>query len=334
MTDITIAMPFVIQSLEGAAAAGYDTKLFLKECGISPALLEQNQARIALDNFVMLQQRIMKVMNDEGMGLFDRPLRLGSFDLMAHAMMAFETIGEILERMCHYNNLFEVGFIHAIEMHDKYITYQLHRRHPGAVKNSYIATSSAMTIHRFLCWISMTRVPLVSVHLDYPPPDWSAEYRSVFYGFPVKFNEKCIELTFHESDMLLPNKQDFSGLHAYVARAPRNIFTPHENLSYSTKIRAEILRCIHKERDVPNMEKIAEQLSIHPQTLRRRLQEESTDFMLLRTQARRDVAIYMLSNTKYRIQDISDQLGFSETSAFVRAFKGWMGTTPMAYRKL
>jgi AraC-like DNA-binding protein len=334
MTDITIAMPFVSQSLEGAAAAGYDTKLFLKECGISPELLGQSQARIARDNFVLLQQRVMKVMNDEGMGLFDKPLRLGSFDLMAHAMMACESIGEILERMCHYNNLFEVGFVHVIEQRDNHIAYQLHRRHPGAVKNSYIATSSAMTIHRFLCWISGTRIPLVSVHLDYPPPAWSAEYRYVFYGFPVKFNQKYIELCFHESDMSLPNKQDFTGLNAYVARAPRNIVTPQENLSYSTQSRAEILRSIHKKRGVPNMEEIAGQLSIHPQTLRRRLQEESTDFTLLRTQARRDVAIYMLSKTQYRIQDISDQLGFSETSAFVRAFKSWMGTTPMAYRKI
>lgn len=334
MKDITIAVAFVRQSLEGAAAAGYDTNRFLKECGISPGLLKQSQARIALDNFVLLQQRVMKVMNDEGMGLFDKPMRLGSFDLMAHAVMHCSTVGEVLERMCHYNNLFEVGFIHAIEQRGDYLVYQLHRRHPGAVKNSYIATSSAMTIHRFLCWLSATRVPLASVHLDYPPPEWAAEYRYVFYGFPVKFNQKYMELSFHQSDMSLPNQQDVTSLEAYVARAPRNIFTPQENLSYSIQIRGEILRTMQKDGGVPNMEEVAKQLSMHPQTLRRRLREESTDFTLIRTQARRDVAIYMLSQPNNRIEDISEQLGFSESSAFVRAFKSWMGMTPMAYRKI
>ncbi|MFT7403639.1 AraC family transcriptional regulator [Zhongshania sp.] len=334
MTDITIATPFLSQSLEGAAAAGYDTKRILKECGIPPALLEQSQARIALDNFILLQQRVMKIMNDEGLGLFDRPVRLGTFDLIAHAMMHCTNVGDILRRMCHYNNLFEVGFIHTVEENGTQLIYRLQRRHPGAVKNNYIATSIVMTIHRFLCWASVTRVPLASVHLDFPPPEWASEYRYIFYGFPVKFNQKYIELNFDQDHMALPNRQDAGSLKSYLARAPRNIFVPEKNLSYSSQIRGEILRSIKNKEGIPSMEEVAAKLAMHPQTLRRRLRDESTDFTVVRTQARRDVAIYMLSKPQYRIEDISTQLDFSESSAFVRAFKGWMGMTPMAYRKM
>lgn len=70
------------------------------------------------------------------------------------------------------------------------------------------------------------------------------------------------------------------------------------------------------------------------QTLRRHLREEGSSFQELKDNLRRDLAIYHLSRNEISIQLIAEQLGFSEPSAFHRAFKKWTGLTPGAYRSL
>lgn len=80
------------------------------------------------------------------------------------------------------------------------------------------------------------------------------------------------------------------------------------------------------------MESIAQHLHISPQTLRRHLREEGTSFQELKDQLRRDIAIYHLRRADLSLQQIAEQTGFSEPSAFHRAFKKWTGLTPGAYR--
>ena len=77
---------------------------------------------------------------------------------------------------------------------------------------------------------------------------------------------------------------------------------------------------------------MAEQLHVSPQTLRRHLREEDTSFQEIKDHLRRDLAIYHLGRDELTINALAEQLGFSEPSAFHRAFKKWTGLTPGAYR--
>jgi AraC-like DNA-binding protein len=77
---------------------------------------------------------------------------------------------------------------------------------------------------------------------------------------------------------------------------------------------------------------VAHRLHSSPQTLRRHLREEGSSFQELKDHLRRDLAIYHLGRDELSIQAITEQLGFSEPSAFHRAFKKWTGLTPGAYR--
>ena len=73
----------VRQSLEGALSAGYDIKELLGKSCISPDLLEQDDAIIPLDQFVRLYRHTSGAMNDELIGLLNKPLLLGCFRAMA-----------------------------------------------------------------------------------------------------------------------------------------------------------------------------------------------------------------------------------------------------------
>jgi AraC-like DNA-binding protein len=68
-------------------------------------------------------------------------------------------------------------------------------------------------------------------------------------------------------------------------------------------------------------------------TIRRRLHEEGVSYQSIKDQLRRDLAIGYLSHTDRSVMDIALELGFSERSAFHRAFRKWTGAAPGEFRR-
>jgi AraC-like DNA-binding protein len=76
---------------------------------------------------------------------------------------------------------------------------------------------------------------------------------------------------------------------------------------------------------------VARHVGLGPRTLRRRLASLNLSLFTLIEQARTELACDALRGSS-AIKEIADRLGFSEVSAFHRAFKRWTGTTPGQYR--
>ncbi len=77
---------------------------------------------------------------------------------------------------------------------------------------------------------------------------------------------------------------------------------------------------------------IRDRLAVSPATLRRRLQAEGTSYRHLKDAVRRDAAISALTAGHEPIAELAARMGFSEDTAFLRAFRRWTGTTPGAFR--
>ena len=80
-------------------------------------------------------------------------------------------------------------------------------------------------------------------------------------------------------------------------------------------------------------ETVAFELNISVRKLRRLLQEKNTTYRELRDIAIIREAKQALSDTKASVTEISQQLGYSESSAFVRIFKQREGVSPLKFRK-
>ena len=73
---------------------------------------------------------------------------------------------------------------------------------------------------------------------------------------------------------------------------------------------------------------VARRLHMSERSLQRHLRDEGVRFEALVEGLRRDLAMSYLSDRKMAIAEVAYLLGYSEPSAFHRAFKRWTGTTP------
>ena len=77
---------------------------------------------------------------------------------------------------------------------------------------------------------------------------------------------------------------------------------------------------------------VASELNLSERSMQRRLKEHKTTFRYLLEGVREMVAKQYIENPVNRMSDIAFLLGFSEQSAFSRAFKKWTGKSPVEYR--
>jgi AraC-like DNA-binding protein len=77
---------------------------------------------------------------------------------------------------------------------------------------------------------------------------------------------------------------------------------------------------------------VAGQLGLTARTLQDRLKDEGTSYTEVLESARRDLAHRYLREEQLSVPDVATLLGYSEASAFHRAFKRWTGLTPRQYR--
>jgi AraC-like DNA-binding protein len=83
---------------------------------------------------------------------------------------------------------------------------------------------------------------------------------------------------------------------------------------------------------VPRARDLASKLGLSERSLHRRLKAQGQSFRSILEQAQRQLAEGLLRKSQHSIAEIAFLTGFSEQSAFNRAFKRWTGQTPAAFR--
>lgn len=87
------------------------------------------------------------------------------------------------------------------------------------------------------------------------------------------------------------------------------------------------------EQGSPALEQIAAELRLSPRALYRLLAERGQQFRQLRDEALRELAETHLRNPALSLAEVSSRLGYTEQSAFSRAFKRWSGAAPLQWRR-
>ena len=125
-------------------------------------------------------------------------------------------------------------------------------------------------------------------------------------------------------------------LHRLISRQAENLLTqvPHAELAtepLSMQVRKALVRAL--QAGCPTAEVIAEQLHLSRRTLHRRLHDEGVVFRDLLRETRMTLAEQYLKDGKMTLPEVALMLGYSEQSAFTRAFRQWFGVSPGQYLK-
>jgi AraC-like DNA-binding protein len=99
---------------------------------------------------------------------------------------------------------------------------------------------------------------------------------------------------------------------------------------------SERLRSILASRlngEVPSLRSVASDLAMSERSLQRSLSEEHTTYRALVDDVRKRLALAHLSRPGALATDVALLLGFSEASAFTRAFRRWTGSSPTEFRR-
>ncbi|WP_220813984.1 AraC family transcriptional regulator [Pseudomonas paralcaligenes] len=328
MRERTIASHFVRAALRGAERQGRDYAPLLREVGIRPALLSEPRARIAPEQFTRLLQGLWALLDDEYMGFGSIPSKRGTFAMMCHAIIHCHSLEKALVRGMLFYGLFPDAPRVQLRREGEWVRLTLDSS--AMWDPDHFLTESLLVIwHRLGSWLIGQRIRLEEASFAYPEPPHGSEY-DLLYPCPRRFDADCTSLLFHGRYLAMPLLQDERTLKQFLDHSPADLLArPDGGDSLTSRIRRLLGRDC---RDWPDLESVATQLHISPQTLRRHLREEGSSFQELKDHLRRDLAIYHLGRDELSIQALAEQLGFSEPSAFHRAFKKWTGLTPGAYR--
>ncbi|MFF4449238.1 AraC family transcriptional regulator [Streptomyces sp. NPDC001502] len=331
MARRTVTVHHVRALLAGARRSGIDTVPLLQEAQIPPLLLGDDRARITPAQFARLFRALYRTTQDEFLALSQVPSRPGTFAMMCHASLGCHDLGAAMERAAAFYGLFPGGPELALEVVGPEARFTV--RNDFARDEDRFLTECVLAIwHRLSSWLVGRRIPLAHAAFRYPPPAHREEYEMLF-DCPVRFGQDRTGAAFDARWLTAPLVRDEGALDAMLRRAPFDLLSrPEYGTTVAEQVRRTLTQRLRTSPRLPALGEVAAGLAVSPATLRRRLQEEGTSFQQLKDHVRRDAAIAGLAESGEPIADLAARLGFSEDTAFHRAFRRWTGTTPGAYR--
>lgn len=170
-----------------------------------------------------------------------------------------------------------------------------------------------------------------AVHLKHPGPSDTSAHES-YFGCPVHFRSDRDALRVSRRTLQTPNRVG----DASIARFFDTLLDAQvDSLDTEVPLERRVLDRLSTALSggVPALHEIARELAMSGRTLQRRLAETGHTFQSLVDDARRRLALRLLrQEADASLTEVAFMTGFSDQSAFTRAFKRWTGTTPGAFR--
>jgi AraC-like DNA-binding protein len=170
------------------------------------------------------------------------------------------------------------------------------------------------------------------VLFEHSRPDNGEQHRQVF-GAPVHFDQPCNGLLIPKADIAgqaMPGSDPV--LLMLVKDAIRQLGGAVGDGSLVARVEAAITAQLPAGE--PSLDAVALAVDLGPTALQRRLREQGCCFSQVVEQVRQRLAQRYLREGVSSVTELAGLLGYSETSAFSRAFRRWHGVSPRQWRTL
>lgn len=240
------------------------------------------------------------------------------------------TAGDALQRLVRYvlvlSDTLEYELVDGRAGPAFILTGRPHHR-PGAALANECALAAVTSMLRQIVGSSLDPVQVSLRHLK-PSTD---RFHREYFGCRIVFGAPLDGLHLLPQQLDVPTRLADAGLSAFLLAQLDDIRARTADRSLVVSVESAVADALPDGQ--PSKSQIARRLGMSERTLHRRLAEEGESFQGLVTRTRRRSAEALLSSGQHGLADVAFLTGFSDQSAFSRAFKRWTGSTPAAFRR-
>ncbi|HYC52105.1 MAG TPA: AraC family transcriptional regulator [Gemmatimonadaceae bacterium] len=337
LRESSIAASVVADMLQYLERNGISAETATRECGIEPRLSFAADDRVAGSVVERLWQFAVLRTGDPLVGLhMAETYSPGALDILGYVVLSCRTVGDVLDRVAKYMPILNDGMRIDIVREGK----RAYCRCTFVESmDNYLLRDARQPVDTTWAGIArelrrLTPKPLAPAEVwlrrSAPSSQEAREYVRVF-GSQVKFGtrEDRFYLPVSHLDERLHSANP-ALLHAFEQHAD-GVIARLDTVGSRSQLVAGVLAQRLKG-SVPALKEVARALSMSDRNLQRALRNDGTTYQKLLDQVRRDLAISHLGNAQTSASQVGFLLGFSEPSAFHRAFRRWTGKAPNAYR--
>ncbi|PVE20990.1 AraC family transcriptional regulator [Microvirga sp. KLBC 81] len=308
---------------------GLDPDPLIREAGLDPRLFDDGMSVIPFAALGRLYALCVARTNCPHFGLLvGWRASILSLGLVGRLMQHSDTVGDALRTLVAHLSLHDRAVVPSLTLSDgtallTFATYQAESTGVQQVLDA--ALGVVVNILRTLCGPTWNPTEILVPRLA--PAD-AEPYRRHFRA-PARFNHETATLVFRAQDL----DQRIAGADP-VMRALLEDRVQQMKRAQGSALSDDIRRLL-RTRLTSNRcsaEDIADLLAMHRRTLSRRLQGGGMGFRAIANETRFEIARQLLEDTEVPLGQIAAALGYSEASAFTRAFRRWSGQTPTAWR--
>ena len=309
---------------------GIDPDGFMKQVGLDPKAFRDPKVRLPVQFADVVFTRASFLISDPAFALRAadcwHPSNLGA---LGYAWLSSGSLKTGLKRIERYTNIINSQAIDRCREEPGGVSYVYDHGRGDAPIGPTLADIS-LSIVMAMCRMNFGgELHPVSVNLRRAMPKDPSPWRD-FFGCDIRFNanEDSFLLDRRSVEMPLPSSNQ------EVAASFDLILTKQlaELSQVDIPTRCKVLLLRQLTSGEPSEQELASAMLMSRRTLQRKLGELGLSYHQLLDETRYELAKRYLDDTQRSVTQITFLLGFSEQSAFTRAFKRWSGKSPTAHR--
>lgn len=308
---------------------GLDPDPIIREAGLDPSLFDDGTNVIPHAALGRLLTLSVTRTNCSHFGLLvGQRATILSLGMVGRLMQQSETVGDALHALVTNLSIQNRGAVPSLAISGDMALFTFSVYQPEVESVDQISDGSlAVTVNalRALCGPDWNPTEVL---LPRATPAEQEPYRRHFHA-PVRFNQESAIIVFPARDLGIRVAGADPVLRAMLEeRIQQMKGTP--DTAFSDDIR-RMLR-MRLTSNHCSADDIARLLAMHRRTLSRRLKDGGMGYRAITNEIRFEIARQLLTDTQVPLAQIAAALGYSEASAFTRAFRRWSGQSPTAWR--